>query len=128
MCVCVCVGVWVRASVHPSVSYWWQAEETLRVIMERQKKQREDIIFQVQRYKGVCSLSARYQVSPSPPPPSAIEKAKHIGKDCSDTLAQMAGTIRSSELLLADELPTSLGAEVKSSKQVAKVRLCVHDI
>eukprot|EP00731_Ephydatia_muelleri_P029355 Em0020g999a len=77
-----------------------QAEETLRVIMERQKKQREDIIFQVQR---------------------AIEKAKHIGKDCSDTLAQMAGTIRSSELLLADELPTSLGAEVKSSKQVAKI-------
>ena len=60
------------------------------------------------------------------PSTSAIEKAKHIGKDCSDTLAQMAGTIRSSELFLADELSTSLGVEAKSSKQVAKVRLYVY--
>lgn len=77
-----------------------QAEETLRVIMERQRKQREDIIFQVQR---------------------AIEKAKTIGKECNDMLAQITSAgICSSELLFTDDpsVSTSPAAEVKSSKQL----------
>ena len=46
---------------------WWQAEETLRVIMERQKKQREDIIFQVQRYKKTLVLF-QHAIKVSHPP------------------------------------------------------------
>lgn len=88
--------------------------------MERQRKQREDTIFQVQRYedKGLCHLCVCCQVISCSC--SAIEKAKHIGKECSDALAQATSTVRSSELLLVEEPLVSKGpsSETKSFKQV----------
>ena len=72
-----------------------QARETLCVIMERQRKQREEMIIQVQRLENYpCYYLQEVVVFFIH---RATDKAKSILKDCADNLAQAVAVLPPSD-------------------------------